>query len=132
MYTNNKEYRQTLREFFQMKMPEYTDIDTEDIDEETIDEVMYDSESVEKTMNEIFAKTKDINAFIKIYEIAASHMFSVDLETGLAVLLSYDYFLFFYAFYKKFHDSNIDSLENTKEYQELLEKINPCIKTEGL
>ena len=126
-YTNNKEYRQVLRDFFQMKPIIINDTGEDDIDEETMDEMMYDSESVDKQMNHIFARTKHLPAFRTVYEIAAGHMFSTDLETGLAVLLSYDYFLLFYAFYKKFNDDT-DSLENTEEYKQLLVKISPSIK----
>ena len=127
MYKNNREYRQVLRQFFEMKHVEELHIDQDNLDiedEETLDELLYDSESVEKKLNEIFEKTKSIDAFVKIYEIAAAHMFSVDLETGLAVLLSYDYFPYFYAFYKRYHEININELQKMKEYCDLVEKIS--------
>jgi hypothetical protein len=96
-------------------------------DTETLDELLYDSESVEKKMNEIFEKTKNVDVFVKIYEMAAAHMFSLDLETGLAVLLSYDYFPLFYTFYQKYYENNNGNEfeESLKEYSDLVEKINP-------
>jgi hypothetical protein len=123
-YTNNKEYRQVLRQFFEMKSVVVDNSD--DIDEETADELLYDPESVEKKMDDVFAKTKSVNAFVKLYEIAAGHMFSVDLETGLAVLLCYDYFPYYHAFYEKLCEGviPITNLENTQEYKDLLEKIS--------
>ena len=130
MYTTNREYRQVLRQFFEMKNMEELQKEQENLiidkdDEETLDELLYDSESVDKKMNEIFEKTKSIRAFVKIYEIAAAQMFSLDLETGLAVLLSYDYFPFFHAFYLRYHENNINELESMKEYSDLIEKISP-------
>jgi hypothetical protein len=128
MYKTNREYRKVIREFFEMKCVEIGNNDNKENnmdsdDEETIDELLYDSESVEKKMNQIFEETRSIDVFVKIYEIAAGHMLSVDLETGLAVLLSYDYFSFFYAFYTKFRDYDVSNLESMKEYCDLMEKI---------
>uniref|UniRef100_A0A6C0HZW1 Uncharacterized protein n=1 Tax=viral metagenome TaxID=1070528 RepID=A0A6C0HZW1_9ZZZZ len=122
MYSNNKEYRQSLRDFFQMKCQPV--VSNEDIDEETIDEFTYDADAVEKKMNEIFEKTKIINGFCKLYEIAASHMISTDLETGLAVLLSYDYFYYFKDLFSYFEKNNNKNLELSNEYKELLKKIS--------
>ena len=136
-YTNNKEYRQALREFFQMKCQE-TEASV-GLDEETLDEMNYDEKAVEKSMNEIYRKTKDIDAFCELYQIAAGHMFSVDHETGLAVLLSYDYFPYFKSLYEKFAEFSKDAnriiqlsndevsykLEDTNEYKILSNLITP-------
>jgi hypothetical protein len=145
-YTNNKEYRQALREFFQMKCQQ-TEVFVgegeasvgEALDEETLDEMNYDEKAVEKSMNEIYSKTKHIGVFRELYQIAAGHMFSVDHETGLAVLLCYDYFLYFKSLYEKFtefskdanriiqlsNDEISDKLEDTNEYKILLNLITP-------
>jgi len=120
-YTNNKEYREAIRNFFEMKCQHI--IYDDDVDEETIDEYTYDADAVERKMNKIYAETKSNTAFCRLYEIAAGHMFSTDLETGLAVLLSYDYFSNFHALYILVLDENID-LESTNEFKEILKKIS--------
>lgn len=153
-YTNNKEYRQTLRDFFQMNCDKTetsfskgegenasvgeTSVG-ETLDEETLDEMNYDEKAVEKIMNEIYSKTKHIGVFCELYQIAAGHMFSLDHETGLAVLLSYDYFPYFKSLYEKFtefsknanriieltNDEISDKLEDTNEYHKLSKLITP-------
>jgi len=155
MYSNNKEYRACLRDFFQMKsnLPDKDDNNNNDIDEETLDEMNYDETSVSDHLNDIYYKTKNITAFCELYRIAAGHMFSVDLETGLTVLLSYDYLFYFKIVYEKFkyilqlcnsgpldvyknnsenNNSNLinyvfisKQLENTDEYKHLLKLITP-------
>ena len=94
----------------------------------------YDEKAVEKTMNEIYSKSKHIGVFRELYQIAAGHMFSVDHETGLAVLLSYDYFPYFKSLYEKFtefsknanriielaNDEISDKLEDTNVLKELV------------
>jgi hypothetical protein len=122
MYSNNKEYRHALRDFFQMKCQPI--LTNEDIDEETIDEYTYDAQAVEIKMNEIFEKTKMNNAFCKLYEIASAHMISTDLETGLAVLLSYDYFYYFNNLFVYFETNSLIDLETLDIYKELLIKIS--------
>ena len=130
VYSNNKEYRKAIRDFFQMnqysiygqQICREQNVFDSDIDEETIDEFTYDTVAAEKKMNEIYEKTKSIMVFCKLYEIAAGLMFSEDLETGLAVLLSYDYFSYFYALYIIIDTCN--DLESSIEYKELLKKIS--------
>jgi len=125
MYSNNKEYRQVLRDFFQMKCEPIEH--PEHMDEETLDEYTYDPRAVQQGMNDIYEKTKHIPAFYHLYETAAALMFSTDVETGLAVLLSYHYFTSFYHLYKCFNDMNQsstpqelnDQIETTAEYQQL-------------
>ena len=122
-YKTNKEYRQTLRDFFKMELPNIQYVN-EDIDEESLDEMLYDENTVQKTLNEIFAKTKDNTAFKTLYEEAAAKMISMDHETGLAVLLSYDYFTDFVIFLNYYYENeNKESLETTKEYMAIYSKI---------
>lgn len=140
MYSNNKEYRAYLRDFFQMKPNISSQHDDNDIDEETLDEMNYDEIAVSNNLNRIYNETKNISTFCELYTIAAGHMFSVDLETGLTVLLSYDYLFDFKIVYEKFNDilqlsappSNLinytvvsKELENTDEYKKLLKLITP-------
>jgi len=120
-YTNNKEYREALRVFFQMKCEPVKGC--EDIEEETVDEFTYDPRAVEQGMNDIYGKTKEIPAFCRLYEVAAALMMSLDLETGLAVLLSYDYFASFLKLYERFNESK-EEIEETSEYQEVWRLIS--------
>jgi hypothetical protein len=124
-YTNNREYRKAIRDFFEMKCQQihFDDGDGDVVDEETVDEYTYDADAAERKMNEIYAKTKSNSAFCKLYEIAAGHMFSTDLETGLAVLLSYDYFSHFHALYMLALETKGD-LESSGEYNDILKKIS--------
>lgn len=123
-YTTNKEYRQALRDFFKMKCPDSSQF-AADIDEETLDELMYDAEAVEHHLNQIYAKTKDSPVFREIYEIAAGLMFSLDRETGLAVLLSYDYFPLFVPLYQQFDEgATAAQITASPEYGELMSRIS--------
>jgi len=122
-YKTNKEYRQTLRDFFKMELPNIQHLN-EDIDEESLDELLYDEKAVENGLNEIYAKTKLKKAFQTLYEAAAAKMISMDHETGLAVLLSYDYFTDFVQFLNYYYENeNKESLETTKEYIAIYSKI---------
>ena len=124
-YTTNLEYRQCIRQFFKMKTPDPDKLCEEyaNIDEESLDELTYDAEAVENTMNEIYAKTKEHSAFKILYQEAAAKMISQDLETGLAILLSYDYFASFAELLKVFGENPASDLESTLEYKILYEKI---------
>lgn len=105
-YSTNAEYRQSLREFFDMK-PIIDSIPT-GIDEESYDELLYDTNAVENRMNIIFENTKGHIEFQKIYTRAAATMLTEDLETGLAICLSYHHFYMFsiylYQFYTDFEN----------------------------
>ena len=76
-----------------------------DLDEETKDELLFDNEAISKTMDFIYEKTHNNILFKELYSIAASKMFSEDLQIGLAVLFSYDFF-------EKFHLCLIDFFNN--------------------
>ena len=124
-YTTNLEYRQCIRQFFKMKTPDPDKLREEyaNIDEESLDELIYDEEAVENTMNEIYTKTKENPAFQILYQEAAAKMISQDLETGLAILLSYDYFASFVELLKVFDETPTSDLESSVEYKILYEKI---------
>jgi flagellar motor switch protein FliG len=123
-YTTNKEYRQVLREFFNMNTDKETILaEYKDIDEESLDEMMYDETAVEFSLNKVYEKTKDNLAFQKIYLEAAAKMISMNPETGLAILLSYDYLKEF-ATLLHYYEDNLDSdIENTAEYQNVYSKL---------
>jgi hypothetical protein len=95
-YTNDEEYRKTIRQLFQMKSESYPEIVHSDIDPVSRDELEYDNDSANLAMDYVFAKTRRVPPFIAIYEQAASFMFSTDINIGMAVLFSYDYLLLFH------------------------------------
>jgi hypothetical protein len=96
-------------------------------DEETIDEYDYDDSSVELFLTKVYQETKEYPIFIELYEKAAGLMFSTNPEIGLAILLSYDYFCFFFPFYKEIiqninHPHSKHFSENI-HYKKLVEKL---------
>jgi len=114
-YTNNKEYRQCMRELFNMKCVIQPDM--EGIDEETIDELTYDEQTMSVIMDEIYNATKNNDIFNELYDLAAARMFSTDRTIGQAVLLSYDYLCFFHNCLASFLKGEFD---NKNEYYLLL------------
>jgi hypothetical protein len=95
-YTNDEEYRKSIRNLFQMKSDSYPDIVHSDIDEVSRDELEYDENSAYSAMEYVFENTRNVPIFIAMYEQAASFMFSTDINIGMAVLFSYDYLLLFH------------------------------------
>jgi len=68
----------------------------DDVDDESWDEMLFDSDSITKTMDTLYDKTEDHPLFAELYEIAAAQMISTDYKIGQAVLMSYDYFRLFH------------------------------------
>lgn len=114
-YTNNKEYRQCLRELFNMKcvISPYL----EGLDEETKDELLYDENTMSVIMDEIYNATNKNEFFNELYDLAAARMFSTDRTIGQAVLLSYDYLCFFHNCLASFLKGEFD---NKNEFYLLL------------
>jgi hypothetical protein len=96
-YTDNETYRNKIRAVFRMNFDE-TKIREENptIDDDDIEELLYDDAATKIAMDYIFIKTEKHPVFKNIYEIAAGKIFSTDLGIGLAILFSYDYFVFFH------------------------------------
>lgn len=128
-YSSNKEYRQCIRNIFDISVTArtcYADIslnsldeenDLGDDDEETTDELNYDTSVVEKGMEEWFLKTELNPLFKDLYLSAAGRMFSTDLRIGQAVICSYDTFhLYYVCIWALYNNHNIESLS---EYQTL-------------
>lgn len=107
-YTNDKEYRETLRQLFSMQK---VVAHCEEIDDITNDENDYDTDSASKAMDFIYEATKTNNVFQILYDSAAGKMLSQDREIGLAVLYSYDYMLLF-------HNCFVEYYKNPSEYDE--------------
>jgi hypothetical protein len=127
-YSNNKEYRQQIRYFFDIcknARSYYVDISFSDSssdsaeaeDDETRDELHYDSSVVETGMKELFNITNNHPQFKELYLYAAGRMFSTDLTIGQAVICSYDTFRLYYTcIWHLIHNNEITNLE---EYQQL-------------
>lgn len=112
MYSNNKEYRQAIREFFNMNVENIeSEIKQYNYDEETEDELLFDEAAISTGMTNILEKVKGNNLFDELYSLAAAQMISIDRETGLCILLSYDYFSDFLNVWNTY-------LENPNEFSE--------------
>ena len=110
-YTDSKSYRKCIRNLFSMSTDKYPQI-SDDIDDVSRDELEYDEQSANIAMNYVYEKTRENKIFIDLYSLAAARMFSTDLETGLAILLSYDYLelfhyclVFFFTDYMNFNNT---------------------------
>ena len=92
VYNNTTEYRECMRHLFRMT-PQIQD---SDLDDETLDEQNFDAAQTTIMLDYIYALTKNNKCFQKLYDYGAATMFSQDREIGLAVLFSFDYFIFFH------------------------------------
>jgi hypothetical protein len=119
MYSNNTEYRDCLRKYFQMdisgKAKEYADVD----DPESYDELLYDDDAMKRGMDTILDKTRENPLFIHLYTLAAGRFLTDDIEIGLCVLLSYDYFADFIPVFE-----TADLSEYTECYLHLKRKLS--------
>jgi len=120
-YTNDVEYRQTVRRLFCMISPKDTNID--DLDEITRDEQDFDVDATESTMNEIYDKTKENPLFQQLYDSAAAKMISMDRSIGLAVLCSYDYLSMFHRCLCVYLKQPNEFNETSDEYVRLMKKM---------
>lgn len=96
-YTDNESYRNKIRAAFRMNLDEARlRAENPTMDDADIEELLYDDAATKIAMDYIFIKTEKHPVFKELYEIAAGKLFSTDLGIGLAVLFSYDYFVFFH------------------------------------
>lgn len=93
-YHDNVGYRQVLRELFNMKIDAIELVD--DLDDESRDELLFDEETMSKSMDVLCEQTKDDPCFQELYDLGAARFFSTDRGIGIAVLMSYDYLCFFH------------------------------------
>jgi hypothetical protein len=94
-----------------------------EIDDITNDENNYDEESMSKSMDIVYEKTKDNILFQNLYQHGAAKMFSLDQEIGMAVLCSYDYFHLFHMCLKDFFHDFVSFTEESESYKRLLLKV---------
>jgi hypothetical protein len=95
----------------------------EPLDEETLDELDYDEEASTLAMDFIYSKTTDNVLFRELYTVAATRMFSTDLETGMTILFSYDYLLLFHKCLVCFFKTPIEFTESCQSFTELYNLI---------
>jgi hypothetical protein len=97
-YSTNLEYRNHIRSIFYMRIDhaKLEKLRNSGIDEESIDEMIYDDDTISKTMDIIYENTYRVDIFCELYKEAAAKMLSTSLEIGLVVLFSYDFFKLFH------------------------------------
>jgi len=123
-YSNDKEYRQCIRQVFLMDAHLFPDTSNLDLDDVTQDEMMYDSQSANKMMDFVYKHTNAKNEFINLYTQAASFMFSTDMNIGLTILFGYDYLDLFHPVLRLFFDNPSDTnLTQSIEYIQLYDKL---------
>jgi hypothetical protein len=122
-YNNDVEYRQCLRDLFNMKSQ--TDVlDNADMDEISKDENNYDSQMTDAWTKWISEKTKNCYELNELYKLAAATMISLDRDTGLAVLFSFDYFAEFHKLLVQFFICPGEDLEMCSSYERLWNRLS--------
>jgi hypothetical protein len=125
-YSTSAEYRQLIRQIFNMQSINYPEIVYEpDIDSETKDENECDESAIHIAMDWIYSRTKDTPLFQELYSFGSARMFSVDTEIGLAILMSYDYLFYFHPILVDyFSNNNVISSENEAKIRDLIIRMN--------
>ena len=126
-YTNDTEYRNSIRNVFQMDTTQicpYADLTAEEIDMSQVDDVSKDEmqyymKSMDIRLSELFELTKEIPLFQDLYTRAAARMFSDDRLIGQVVLCAYDNFALYYSVIWFFLHGGVRSVEMSNEYQRL-------------
>ena len=129
-YSNNKEYRQIMRDIFQMdqtKITPFSDLSmneiTTEIDDESKDEMQYDMKQMDTHLTEIYEITKSEPKFLTLYKKAASQMLSEDPLIGQVVLCSYHYFSLYFSCVWFYLHGGRTSLTESVEYKRLVEML---------
>ena len=81
----------------------------------------FNNEHIEKSLDEIYAKTRANSLFQTLYVKAASFMLSENPEIGLAVLFAYDNLPLFHPVLLAFHANELT--ENCPAYVNLHKKL---------
>lgn len=100
-YETNAEYRAQIRQYFHIDVDEQNPIYST-MDEESRDELLYDQIQGAKALDEIWNKTNHDPRWTRIFEKAAARMLSLDLQTGLAMLMCYHHFWLFAFLYDEY------------------------------
>ena len=121
-YSNDMEYRQCIRDLFRMT-PQTDVLNNPDLDEITKDETNYDKETSTLLVKWISDETKECYELNELYKVAAATMITLDRETGLAVLFSYDYFAEFHKLLSLYFSSPGTDLEMSSSYERLWNRL---------
>jgi hypothetical protein len=119
-YSNDFQYRASLRKIFCMKSPAEMN---EDLDEVTRDEQDYDVDATERTLDYVYENTCKNPLFQELYDSAAEKMISVDRSIGLSVLFSYDYMGLFHYCLCSYFDEPEKFNEENEAYVALKKKL---------
>jgi hypothetical protein len=119
-YSNDFEYRSSLRKVFGMKRPE--DL-SDDIDEISRDEQDFDMENTSRCLDYVYDSTCNNPLFQELYDSAAEKMISMDRSIGLSVLFSYDYFAGFHKCLCCYYEDPDNFSEKTGAFIELKKKL---------
>jgi hypothetical protein len=124
-YTNNTEYRNTLRDLCFLRYPDsFPEGDyPEGTDPESCHEMTYDLENMTYALDFIWHNTRHNVLFLNIYKLAAAEMITEDLEVGLAILFSYDYLSHFYPVFREYMVLNKQFNETHPLYLQLMDKL---------
>jgi predicted alpha/beta superfamily hydrolase len=93
------------------------------LDEISKDENNYDEQTVKLWIDWISEKTKNCYELNELYKLAAATMISLDRDTGLAVLFSFDYFEDFHSLLSIYFKDIEDNLEMTAPYERLWNRL---------
>jgi hypothetical protein len=118
IYTNDQEYREMVRQVCSMKQHQIVTLDQIQIDEVTHDEWDYDNDAMSQWLNTVYDLTGNDPLFQELYRIAAGTMLSEDLQIGLAIMISYDYFQDFYHCLQLFSKKSNDYQERVQILQQ--------------
>jgi hypothetical protein len=108
-YSDDEEYRSCLCRVFGMSVSK------------TDDDFIYDDKTVSAGLDYIFEQTKEIPEFRDLYLVGAAKMLSTELEIGMAIAFSYDYFDLFHVCLADFIR---DGVVNKDNYTKLHKKIS--------
>ena len=110
-YSDDDEYRTCMRRVFGMNVE----------DDGDNDDFIYDDKTVSAGLDHIFEKTKDVIEFRDLYLVGAAKMLSTELEIGMAIAFSYEYFDLFHVCLADFMR---DGVVNKDNYTKLHKKIS--------
>jgi len=110
-YSDDDEYRTCMRRVFGMSISK----NQED------DDFIYDDKTISDGLDYIYSQTKDIPEFRDLYLVGAAKMLSTEMEIGMAIAFSYDYFDLFHVCLADFMRDGIINKEN---YTKLHKKIH--------
>ena len=120
-YSNNAEFRESLRKVFKMNCIE--EKENEVMDKESRDELLYDEERVNKVMTFVLDFTKNNTLFTDLYTISAGRMLSTDIGIGMSILFSYDNLKLFHLLLRDFFSNPEELSEKTPSYINLKKHI---------